>query len=157
MFARLANGGQAPARVLFGQASKLSRTMHDIRYNEVHDEIVVPVPYAHAIVTFRGDANQQQAPIRVIQGPKTGEIGSRLDVDPIHNEIFTYKDDSILVYPRDANGDVAPIRTIKGPDTQLSSVYGIAVDPVNNVLVIGLNSAWGTTESERSEEEREKG
>lgn len=131
--------------------------MHDIRYNEVHDEIVVPVPYAHAIVTFRGGANGQEGPTRTIQGPKTGEIGSRLDVDPIHNEIFTYTDDSIRVYPRDANGDVAPIRIIEGPDTQLNSVYGIAVDPINNILVIGLNSAWGTEESERSARDREKG
>jgi len=59
MFARLANGGQAPARALYGQNSKMSRTMHDVRYNEVHDEIVVPIPYAQAIITFRGGANQQ--------------------------------------------------------------------------------------------------
>ncbi len=131
--------------------------MHDIRYNEVHDEIVVPVPYAQAIITFRGDANQQQAPIRTIQGPKTGEIGSRLDVDAIHNEIFTYTDDSIRVYPRDANGDVAPIRIIQGPDTQLNNVYGIAIDPVNNLLMIGLNSGWGTEEIHDNPRETEKG
>jgi len=39
-FARLASGGQAPTRRIFGQASKLSRTMHDIRYNEVNDEFL---------------------------------------------------------------------------------------------------------------------
>jgi len=154
MFARLANGGQAPDRVLFGQASKLSRTMHDVRYNEVHDEIVVPVPYAEAILTFRGGANGQESPIRIIQGPKTGQIGSRLDVDPIHNEIFTYTDTSIRVYPRDANGDVAPIRILEGPDTQLKNVYGLAVDPVNDVLVIGLNSRFGNERSHLMDPER---
>jgi hypothetical protein len=157
MFARLANGGQAPARVLFGQASKLSRTMHDVRYDEVHDEIVVPVPYAQAIITFRGGATGQEAPVRIIQGQKTGEIGSRLDVDPVHNEIFTYTDTSVRVYQRDANGDVAPLRVIQGPDTQLKNVYGIAVDPVNNVLLIGLNSGFGTTESNLDADEKEKG
>jgi hypothetical protein len=144
MFARLANGGQAPVRALYGQASKLSRTMHDVRYDAVHDEIVVPVPYAQAILTFRGGANGQEGPIRIIQGQKTGEIGSRLDVDPVHNEIFTYTNDSILVYPREANGDAAPLRVIKGADTQLRNVYSLAVDPVNNVLVVGLNSSWGS-------------
>ena len=145
MFARLADGGDAPTRALYGQTSRLSRTMHDIRYNEVHDEIVVPVPYSHAILTFRGGADGQEPPIRVIQGPQTGTIGSRLDVDPIHDEIFTYNagDDRILVFPREANGDVAPIRVIEGPDTQLTNVYGIAVDPVNDILVVGLNSRWG--------------
>ena len=73
--------------------------MHDIRYDAVHDEIVVPVPYAQAILTFRGGADGQEGPIRIIQGMKTGEIGSRLDVDPVHNEIFTYRDNSIEVYP----------------------------------------------------------
>ncbi len=120
--------------------------MHDVRYDAVHDEIVVPVPYAQAILTFRGGADGQEAPIRVIQGPKTGSIGSRLDVDPIHNEIFTYTGNRITVYPRQANGDVAPIRVIAGPDTQLKEPYGIAVDPVNDILVIGLNSRFGSKE-----------
>ena len=151
MFARLADKGQTPVRALFGQTSKLSRTMHDIRYDAVHDEIVVPVPYAQAMLTFRGGADGQEGPIRIIQGMKTGEIGSRLDVDPVHNEIFTYTDNSIKVYPRDANGDVAPIRIIQGPDTQLRAVYSLAVDPVNDVLVVGLNSNWG---SERATGER---
>ena len=120
--------------------------MHDVRYDAVHDEIVVPVPYAQAILTFRGGADGQEAPIRIIQGPKTGSIGSRLDVDPIHNEIVSYTGNRILVYPREANGDVAPIRVIQGPDTQLKSPYGIAVDPINDVIVIGLNSNFGTKE-----------
>ncbi len=144
MFARLADGGDAPVRALYGQASKLSRTMHDVRYDAVHDEIVVPVPYSESILTFRGEADGQEAPIRIIQGPQTGSIGSRLDVDPIHDEIFTYTSTSIKVYPREANGDAAPIRVIEGPDTQLEAVYGIAVDPINDVLVIGLNSGFGT-------------
>jgi hypothetical protein len=154
MFARLADKGQAPARALFGQTSKLSRTMHDIRYDAVHDEIVVPVPYAQAILTFRGGANGQEGPIRILQGEKTGEIGSRVDVDPVHNEIFTYRNNAITVYPREANGDAAPIRVIQGPDTQLRNVYSLAVDPVNDVLVVGLNSNWG---SERAAGRGEKG
>ena len=117
--------------------------MHDVRYDAVHDEMVVPVPVADAILTFRGGADGQEGPIRIIQGPKTGDIGSRLDVDPIHNEIFTYTNNSIVVYPREANGDVAPIRILKGPDTQLRSVYSLAVDPVNDTLVVGLNSGFG--------------
>jgi DNA-binding beta-propeller fold protein YncE len=131
--------------------------MHDVRYDAVHDEIVVPVPYAQAILTFRGGADGQEGPIRIIQGPKTGAIGSRLDVDPIHNEIYTYTGNSLLVYPREANGDVAPIRVIKGPDTQLKSPYGIAVDPINDVLVIGLNSNFGTKEPLVSPDSMAKG
>ena len=144
IFARLADKGQAPTRAIYGQSSHLSRTMHDIRYDAVHDEIFVPVPYAQAILSFRGGADGQEAPIRTIQGPKVGEIGSRLDIDPVHNEIFTYRNNSIEVYPRDANGDVAPIRIIRGPDTQLKEVYSLAVDPVNDILVVGLESDFAT-------------
>ena len=121
--------------------------MHDIRYDAVHDEMVVPVPMAEAILTFRGGADGQEVPIRTIQGPKTGPISSRVEVDPIHNEIFGYTDsDTIVVFPREANGDVAPIRVLGGPDTQLKNVNSIAVDPVNDVLVVGLQSDWGTEE-----------
>ena len=49
----------------------LSRTMHDIRYNAVDDEILVPNPFSNAILIFRGGANGQEAPIRIIQGPNT--------------------------------------------------------------------------------------
>ena len=128
-----------PTRTLYGQASRLSRTMHDVRYNAETDEIVVPVPYSHAILTFAGGADGQEEPIRMIQGPQVGEIGSRLDIDTIHGEIVTYADDTIKVFPIDADGDVAPLRTISGPDTLLRNTYGIAVDPVNDVIVIGIN------------------
>ena len=130
-----------PARALYGQASKLSRTMHDIHYDEIHDEIVAPNTYADAILTFRGGADGQEGPIRVIQGPKTGKITMRLDVDPVHDEIFIPDGKRIRVYPRGASGDVAPIRILEGPDTQLRNVESLAVDPVNNILVVGFHNS----------------
>jgi DNA-binding beta-propeller fold protein YncE len=150
VFARLANGGQAPVRSIYGQISKLSRTMHDIRYDEVHDEIVVPVPYGQAILTFRGGASGQEGPIRILQGPKVGTIGSRVDVDPINNEIYVPTSTSIRVFPRDVNGDAAPIRVIEGPDTQLKSAQSVAVDPINNIIAVGLNSNFGSERAGRA-------
>ena len=114
--------------------------MHDIRYNELRDEIVVPVPYSNAILTFRGAADGQEAPIRVIQGPKVGEVAMRLDIDAVHNEIFIPDGPRVRVYPLDGNGDVAPIRILEGPDTQLRNVESLAVDPVNNILVVGFHT-----------------
>src|SRR4029077_20134607 len=111
-----------------GQASRLGRTMHDIRYNEVNDEILVPNPFANAILVFRGGANGQEAPIRIIQGAKTGLDGpERLDIDTVHREIFVPDGNQVLVYPLDANGDVAPIRAISGPNTQIIG-RSLAVD-----------------------------
>ena len=156
-FARLADGAQRPERTVFGQASRLSRTMHDIRYDEINDEFVVVNPFAEAILTFRGDAGGQEGPIRIIQGPRTGSLGSRLDVDSIHDEIFVPTSTRILVYPREANGDVAPIRVIEGPDTQLKRAQSLAVDPINDIIVVGLNSDFGNKKSDQSAENLERG
>ncbi|MBI2815411.1 MAG: hypothetical protein HYX72_00580 [Acidobacteria bacterium] len=152
MFARLAKGGDMPVRLLAGQSTKLSRTMHDIRYDAAHDEFVVTNPFAQAVLTFAGDVNGDAAPKRIIQGPKTQLSGSdRLDVDPVHNEIIVPMGDSIGVYSREANGDVAPLRMIKGPDTMLRQATSAVVDPVNNLLVVGLNSGTNFGESKEGE------
>jgi DNA-binding beta-propeller fold protein YncE len=142
-FARLANGGQPPARRIYGQNSKLSRTMHDIRYNAIDDEIVVPNPFANAILTFHGGANGQEAPVRVIQGPNTELAGpNRLTIDVINREIFVPHDGAVHVYPLDGNGNVRPKRAIRGPDTQLGgSDPSIAVDPLNHVLAVAGRDA----------------
>jgi hypothetical protein len=136
----MAKGGDQPMRNLAGQATKLSRTMHDIRYDAVNDEILVTNPFAQAIITFKGDADGNATPIRIIQGPKTKMGGAdRLDVDVVHNEIFIPDGDRVLVYPRAANGDVAPLRIIEGKDTHLRSATTLSVDPIHNLLAVGLN------------------
>lgn len=136
-FARLAEGGEAPKRVIFGQVTRLSRTTHDIRYNEQRDEIYVTNPFAQAVLTFKGDATANQPPIRMIQGPKT-QLGAidTLTIDPVNNEILVPDADHILVYPLTANGDVAPIRILQGGDQPgWRPGSGIDVDPVHNLLV----------------------
>jgi len=135
-FARLAKENTKPNRLIAGQKTRLSRTMHDIRYDAVNDEFFVTNPFARAIMVFRGGADGEEAPIRVIQGPKTQLVGvDRLDVDTVHNEIYVPNDDSILVFARNASGDVAPLRVLKGPDTGLDAAGTLAVDPINNVFV----------------------
>jgi hypothetical protein len=145
VFARLANGGAEPTRKIEGQKSLLSRNMHAIAYDEIHDEILAPQRLAQAILTFRGGANGEEPPIRVLQGSRT-QLASpdRLAVDPVHNELFVPHKEKVLVFPRDANGNVAPIRVLQGPDTQLGA-DAIAVDPVHDLLlVIGTRPKVGT-------------
>jgi hypothetical protein len=142
-FARLARENAAPTRLIFGQKTLLSRTMHDIRYDDIHDEILVANPFAQALLIYRGGATGEEAPIRVIMGPHTQLAGTtvagldRIEVDPIHNEIIVPNGDSILTFARESNGDVAPLRVIQGPDTQLRGAQAIAVDPVNNLVIVG--------------------
>ena len=138
-FARLANGTDPAHRLIAGQRTQLARTIHDIRYDPIHDEFIVPNEFAQAILTFPGGADGEEAPTRIIQGSETQlQRFNRLEVDPVHNEIFVPNRDSILVFSREAHGNVDPIRVIRGPSTQLSPrpPNSIAVDPVNNLIIV---------------------
>ena len=141
-FARLAGENTPPVRVLEGQKTLISRTMHGFGFDSVHDEICVSSPLAQAILSFRGGASGEEAPLRVIQGPHTEIQGpaalgnDRVSVDPVNNEIYIpVVPNSVLVFDRTANGDVAPKRVLTGPDTQIRGMPSVAIDPVHNVLV----------------------
>ena len=148
MFARMANGIVAPERVIEGQGTKLSRTMHGLAYDEVNDEIVVPVALSGAILFFKGDAAGEAAPARAIQGTKTRLVRPQtVAIDPVNNEVVAGDPSmrAILVFDRRADGNVAPKRVISGPKTgPLMDVVGVAVDPVRNVIVASSRAANGT-------------
>ena len=110
--------------------------MHDIRYDPLHDEILVPQQFGQAILTFRGDASGEEPPVRIIQGPLTQLLGpDKVEVDPVHDEIFVPQGGSVLVFPRRGNGDVAPLRILRGPDSSFRA-SAVAVDPVHDLLVV---------------------
>jgi hypothetical protein len=144
----LAQENTPARRKLEGQKTLLTRTMHDLAYDPIHDEIVVTSPFAQAILTFRGGANGEEPPMRVIQGPHTRIVEDRaldrVTIDPVNNEIYVITSASnILVFPREANGDVAPIRVIGGPDVPIGSRPGMRVDPIRNLLVVGAGQRGG--------------
>jgi hypothetical protein len=142
-FSRMAKENAKPTRLLAGQGTLLSRTMHDIRYDAVNDEMYVTNPFAQAIMVFRGGANGEEKPIRIIQGPHTRMFGTdRLDVDPVHNEILVPAGNRVFVYPRTGNGDVAPLRVIRVP--RLRGIQALAVDPVHDLIVAGSASEYGS-------------
>ena len=120
-----------------------------------HDWCVWQSNVGQAVGTYRGGANGDESPVRIIQGPKTLlRDPVSLFIDPVHNEYFVFNagtDDTMLVFDRNANGDVAPKRLLKGP----GMVHGVgAIDPVSNLMFInGANDgvlvsdrlAYGTT------------
>ena len=109
--------------------------MHSIEYDPIHDEVAVPIPFGGAILTFRGGANGEEPPLRVIQGSRTQITNpSRLGLDPVNNEILVPEGRRILVFPREANGNVAPVRILEGPDTKLGA-GAVAVDPIHDLLI----------------------
>ena len=120
--------------------------MHGLAYDELHDEIIVPVALSGAVLVFRGGATGDEPPLRVIQGSKTGMIRPQtVEVDPVHNEIVAADSSSraILIYDRNANGDVEPLRKIGGSKTLFRDIIGIAVDPVRNLIYASTRSTDG--------------
>ena len=138
-FPRLGEGGARPSRVIAGQNTMFTRTMHSISYDPIKDEVIVPQFYAQAILIFRGGASGNEAPIRVIHGPDTMLMNpDRLNIDPVNREVVVPESNSaegdyIIVLPLDANGNAKPLRLLKGPDTD--GVSAVAIDPVRNLLV----------------------
>ena len=135
-FSRTADKNALPVRSIEGSNTKLNRTVHSIFYDEIHDEIVVPSDIGQGIMTFRGNANGNEAPIRVITGPKTG-LGktSKLSADPVNNELIAWSGGVLMFFDRLANGDVAPKRTLGGPNNRFS-IANVEVDPIHDLLIV---------------------
>jgi len=120
--------------------------MHGIAYDAAHDEIIVPVALAAAVLVFRGDASGAASPARVIQGPNTQLIRPHtVGVDEKNGEIIVgdRSGSSVLVFRRDANGDTPPARVIQGEETGLLDVVGAAVDHVRDKMVVASISRVG--------------
>jgi hypothetical protein len=146
VFARAANGNVAPKRVIEGQATNLSRTMHGIAYDAIHDEIVIPVALGGAVLVFRADASGEVPPLRIIQGTRTRLVRPHtVAVDPVNNEILTADPSSraIFVFDRMSNGNVSPKRVISGEKTGLLDIVGLDVDPIRNVIVASSRKGNG--------------
>jgi len=141
-FARLAGENTPPVRVLEGQKTLISRTMHGFAYDAPRDEIVVMSPLAQAVLIFRGGANGEEPPVRVIQGPHTQIRGtpyganSILSIDAVNNEIYVPAvPNVILVFDLTANGDVEPKRVLRGINGS------VGVDPIHNLLMVNSGRA----------------
>lgn len=134
-FARLADKNAGATRMIQGQRTLLNRTVHGIAYDRLHDEIVVNSNIGQAVLTYRGAANGDEAPIRIIQGPRT-QLRDPVSValDAVHNEIFVFQrgpaSEKVIVFDRNAQGDVPPKRVLK-----TTAIHG-AVDPVHDLLIV---------------------
>src|SRR4030095_4586040 len=82
-------------------------------------------------------ANGNEAPLRVIMGPKTGLPGRtmKLGADPLHGEVMAWSDVQLLVFDRLGNGNVAPKRTLGGPNNRIA-ISNVEVDNLHNLLII---------------------
>jgi hypothetical protein len=117
--------------------------MHGIMYDDVHDEIILPVALSGAVLVFKGDTRGNQPPVRIIQGPNTQLIRPQtVGIDPYNGEILAGDPSAraVLVFDRLANGDAKPIRVIGGPKTGFREIVGVAADGKRNLIVVATRS-----------------
>ena len=130
-FARLANGNVAPDRIIEGQNTNLSRTMHGLAYDDLHDEIIVPggAVGRHPRVPRRRARRRAAGARHPGRRRPDSSVRTRSNVDPVNGEILAGDPSgrAILVFDRLANGDVKPKRAIRGPKTQFREIVGVAV------------------------------
>jgi DNA-binding beta-propeller fold protein YncE len=90
-----------------------------------------------SITVYAGDATGDVAPVRKIQGAKTGlNWPMALSVDVAHDEIAIANsgDSSIRVFGRTASGDVVPVRVVKGTRTGIHGPMGVTFDAKNDEI-----------------------
>ncbi len=99
-------------------------------------ELYVANDGGDSILVFRETDHGDAAPVRVLQGPKTGiKNPTGIFVDGKNHELWVTNmgNHTATVYSRTANGDVAPLRTIRSapankPAPILENPTGIAYD-----------------------------
>jgi DNA-binding beta-propeller fold protein YncE len=90
-----------------------------------------------SITIYSKNATGDAAPVRVIQGPRTGlNWPTGIAIDSDRGDLYVTNDttDAILVFDADASGDVAPRRVLKGAKTGLKNPTGLALDQQHNEL-----------------------
>jgi hypothetical protein len=145
VYSLAASGNDTPLRTISGDATQLAQPI-GLAVDTGNNEILVA--NSDSITVYSRTADGNVDPLRTIKG--TGLLNpAGLAVDTTNNEILVANigsieanSSSITVYGRTANGDdVAPLRTIRGAATGLAQPIGLAVDTVNNeILVANSNS-----------------
>ena len=86
------------------------------------------------ITVYRLNADGDEAPLRIIEGPKTGlDWPGAMSVDADTGDLYVANDmgQDLIVFHGTDHGDVAPSRTIKGPHTGLTYPVGVFADTKN--------------------------
>jgi DNA-binding beta-propeller fold protein YncE len=160
-----ANGNTKPKRAL-----GVPHGSWGVSMSRARDEIALTVQdlSTNALIVFRREAKNAEAPLRTVQGLKT-ELADPHGIyfDDVNKELVVTNwgswnvplkrfdppqaypprslpggvnhAASITVYPETAQGDVAPLRKIQGPATHLNWPFNIDVDTVSNEIAVANN------------------
>jgi DNA-binding beta-propeller fold protein YncE len=129
VFKREAKKFDAPIRSVRGPKTAMADP-HGIYFDETHNEVVVgnhgnfrPGELITSYTAYDARESRQE---------RTGDAFDE-------SARGRFVPSSITIYDGDASGDVAPLRTIQGPTSQVDWPMGVAVDEVNNEIVVANN------------------
>jgi len=159
-----AHANTAPTRML-----SVPHQAWGIAMSKKYEQLAITVEIHEAVVIYRRDAKNVEAPMRVIRGPRSGladphgilwddqhdEIsvanhgnyrglmknagGGCVPTGTDESEAGEVRPPSITTYAGSANGDVKPLRTIQGDKTRLDFPMGLSDDPANNEFAVANN------------------
>src|SRR5215831_2026131 len=159
-----AHANTAPTRML-----SVPHQAWGIAMSKKYEQLAITVEIHEAVVIYRSDAKNVEAPMRVIRGPRSGLADPHgILWDDQHDEISVanhgnyrglmknagggcvptgtdepeageVRTPSITTYAGSANGDVKPLRTIQGDKTRLDFPMGLSDDPANNEFAVANN------------------
>ncbi len=158
------HGNVAPKRML-----SVPHQAWGLAMSRAHNEIAVTVEIQEAVVIYKRDAQNVEAPMRVVRGPNTGladphgvfwddrnnEIGVAnhgnyrglvkdvgagcVSTGTAEPEAGEVRPPSITIFSGDARGDVKPLRAVQGEKTRLDFPMALAEDPTNNEMAVANN------------------
>jgi 6-phosphogluconolactonase (cycloisomerase 2 family) len=147
VYRRGASGNEKPKRLLIGDKTELSdshgmaidprrKLLFVDNWGNIADDAKPGSGRfgPPTITVYRLNAEGDEAPLRIIQGPKTGlDWPGAMSIDPDTGDLYVANDmgQDIIVFHGGDQGDVAPARIIKGPSTGLSYPVGVFVDSKN--------------------------
>jgi DNA-binding beta-propeller fold protein YncE len=130
VFRRDAQKFDAPVRSVRGPKTQMADP-HGIYFDETHNEIVVA---NHG--NFRpGELITSYTAYDARESRQERAGGDKLD----ENARGRFIPSSLTIFDGDAKGDVAPKRVIQGPLSQVDWPMGVAVDEVNNEIIVANN------------------
>src|SRR5229473_7590084 len=129
VFRRDAKKFDAPLRSVRGPKTQMADP-HGIYFDETHNEVVVanhgnfrPGELITAYTAYDARESRQE------------RTGNQFNENARGRFLLS----SVTVFAGDANGDVAPLRVIQGPLSQIDWPMGVAVDEVNNEIIVANN------------------
>ena len=133
-----AGGAATPLRTITAAPPGINDPF-GVAIDAANDELFV-ANEGGSIAVFSRTASGNVAPLRTITVVEPLSIA----VDAVNNELVTTSGSSVVVFARTASGSASPLRTITGASTGLKAAVAVAIDNVNDEIVVADEGSFST-------------